>query len=130
MTLEILQKLFQSLDRSLVDTRFMAMALLAFAGFLRFHELANLKLKDLALHDTHFELFIESSKTDQYRKGAIVPIVKSGTDLCPWGNLEKYLSLAKLTLPKIFPRWGRLFVQQYSNKVWLSVHPPRLQTFL
>ena len=77
----------------------MAMALLAFAGFLRFDELANLKLKDLALHDTRFELFIESSKTDQYREGAIVPIVKSGTDLCPWGNLEKYLSQAKLTLP-------------------------------
>ena len=71
----------------------MAMALLAFAGFLRFDELsANLKLKDLTLHDTNFELFIESSKTDQYREGAIVPIVKSGTDLCPWGNLEKYLS--------------------------------------
>ena len=47
----------------------------------------------------NFELFIESSKTDQYREGAIVPIVKSGTDLCPWGNLEKYLSQAKLTLP-------------------------------
>ena len=76
----------------------MAMVLLAFAGFLRFDELANLKLKDLALHDTHFELFIESSKTDKYREGAIVPIVKSGTDLCPWGNLEKYLSQAKLTL--------------------------------
>ena len=44
-------------------------------------------------------LFIESSKTDQYRKGAIVPIVKPGTELCPWGNLEKYLLQAKLTLP-------------------------------
>ena len=42
---------------SLVDTRFIAMALLAFAGFLGFDELANLNLKDLALHDTHFELF-------------------------------------------------------------------------
>ena len=71
---------FSSLDGSLVDARFMAMALLAFAGFLRFDELANLKLKDLALHDTHFELFIESSKTDQYHEGAIVPTVKSGTD--------------------------------------------------
>ena len=55
---------------------------MAFAGFLRFDELANLKVKDLTLHDTHFELFIESSKTDQYREGAIVPNVKSGTDLC------------------------------------------------
>ena len=72
----------------------MAMALLALAGSLRFDELANLKLKDLAQHDTHFELFIESSKTDQYRQAAIVPIVKSGTDLCPSGNLEKYLSRA------------------------------------
>ena len=59
----------------------MAMALLAFAGFLRFDELANLKLKDWALHDTH---------SDQYREDAIVPIVKSGTDFCPWGSLEEY----------------------------------------
>ena len=41
----ILQKFLQSLDGSLVDTRFMTTALLAFAGFLRFDELANLKLK-------------------------------------------------------------------------------------
>ena len=41
----ILQKFFQSLDGSLVDMRFMATVLLAFVGFLRFDELANLKLK-------------------------------------------------------------------------------------
>ena len=29
----------------------------------------------------------------------IIPVVKSGTDLCPWDNLEKYLLQAKLTLP-------------------------------
>ena len=45
ITPEILLTFFQSLDGSLVDTRFIAMALLAFAGFLRFDELANLKLK-------------------------------------------------------------------------------------
>ena len=69
---------------------------------IRFDKLANLKLKDLALHDTHFKFFIESSKTGQFREGAFVPIVKSGTDLCPWGNFEKYLSQAKLTLPTSF----------------------------
>ena len=84
----------------------MAMALLAFAGFLRFDELAALKLKDIALHDTHFELFIESSKTGQYREGAVVPIVKSDTDLCPWDNLERYLSQAKLTLPRTSSQGG------------------------
>ena len=43
----------------------------------------SFKLKDLALHDTYFELFIESSKTDQFREGAVVHIVKSGTDFFP-----------------------------------------------
>ena len=56
-TPEILQKFFQNLDRSLVDTKLMAMALLAFVGFLRFDELADLKLKDIGLYDTHFEIF-------------------------------------------------------------------------
>lgn len=37
----------------------MAMALLAFAGFLRFDELFNLKLKDVVSYATYFELFIE-----------------------------------------------------------------------
>lgn len=64
MTGEILLKFFRSLDGSLVDTRFMAMALLAFAGFLRFDELSNLKLKNVVSHATYFELFIVSSKTD------------------------------------------------------------------
>ena len=45
------------------------MALLAFAGFLRFDELSNLKLKDVLSHAKYFELFIEGSKTDQYREG-------------------------------------------------------------
>ena len=77
----------------------MAMALLAYAGFLRFDELSNLRLKDVISHTTYFELFIENSKTDQYREGAVVPIVKASTDLCPWANLVKYLSQAKLALP-------------------------------
>lgn len=95
----ILLKFHQSLDGSLVDSRFMAMALLAFAGFLRFDELSSLRLKDVVSHVTYFELFIESSKTDQYREGAVVPIVKTGSELCPWVNLENYLSQAKITLP-------------------------------
>ena len=86
-------------DGSLVDTRFMAMALLAFAWFLRFDELSSLTLKDVVSHATYIELFIERSKTDQYREGAVVAIVKTGTELCPWANLLKYLSQAKLSLP-------------------------------
>ena len=99
MTREILFKFFQGLDGSLVDTRFMTVALLAFEGFLIFDVLFSLKLKDLVSHATYFELFIERSKTDQYREGAVVPIVKTGTDLCPLVNLLKHLSQAELFLP-------------------------------
>ena len=38
-------------------------------------------------------------KTDQYREGTVVPIVKTGTDHCPWANLLKNLSQAKPSLP-------------------------------
>ena len=46
MTTEILLKSFQSLNGFLVDTRFMDMALLAYAGFLRLDKLSNLRLKE------------------------------------------------------------------------------------
>ena len=59
----------------------------------------SLKVKDVVSHATYFELFIERSKTDQYREGAVISIVKTGTELCPWANLLKYLSQAKLSLP-------------------------------
>ena len=66
--------------------------------------MTNLKLEDLALRDTHFEPFIESSKTDQYRGGSIVPIVKSGTDLCLWGNFETYLYRKPNSLYRHLPK--------------------------
>ena len=84
---------------TLLDARLMTVALFAYAGFLRFDEFSNLRLKDVIEHSTYFELFIERSKTDQLREGAVVPIVKTGTDLCPWANLVKYLALDKLVLP-------------------------------
>ena len=54
----------------------------------------------MKLHTLHiyFYLFIESSKTDQYRKGAVVPIVQTSTGLCPRANLVNYLSQVKLVL--------------------------------
>ena len=61
-------------------------------------ELSNLRLKGVIPHATYFELFIESSKTYQYHEVAVVRIVKTSTDLCPWANLVKYLSQAKLAL--------------------------------
>ena len=44
--------------------------LIAFAAFLRFDELAKLVRSDVEIKSSMLKLFIESSKTDQYRDGA------------------------------------------------------------
>ena len=88
MTTQILLKFFQSLNGSLVDKRFMAMALLAYTGFLRFDEPSNLRLKDIIPHPTYFELFIESRKTDQPLYQLLKPVMTSVpgltlSNICP-----------------------------------------------
>ena len=71
--LEILKDLvdkFATPEASLSNTRVVTICLIGFAGFLRFSEIASLKEADVHLFPDHLELFIESSKTDQYRDGA------------------------------------------------------------
>ena len=42
------------------------------------------------------ELFIESSKTDQSRQGAVVVIARTGTNLCQVAMLERYVAMASV----------------------------------
>ena len=43
------------------------------------------------------ELFIESSKTDQFRDGAWVTIARTGTKTCPVAMTDRYIKLANIT---------------------------------
>ena len=72
------------------------MCLLAFAGFLRFNELSNIKREHLVFHHTHVSIFIPSSKTDIYRNGNHVIIARLSSKVCPVTMLEKYLELVQL----------------------------------
>eukprot|EP00732_Lithocolla_globosa_P001180 Lithocolla_globosa_v1_NODE_546_length_3772_cov_29.305623.p2 type:complete len:328 gc:universal NODE_546_length_3772_cov_29.305623:1174-191(-) len=54
----------------------------AFCGFFRFDDMANLDLSLSRFYTTHMVLFIVSSKTDQHCVGAWVPIAWNGT-VCP-----------------------------------------------
>ena len=42
------------------------------------------------------EVFIESSKTDQFREGAWVPIARTNSNICPVAMLERYFRLANI----------------------------------
>lgn len=83
---------------NLLNIRTLAMALIAYAGFLRFSELAALQIKHLSFYPSHLVISIKSSKTDVYRQGNSVIIARSFLPTCPVTMLELYLSLAKLCL--------------------------------
>ena len=82
---------------TLYSSRTLALCLVSFAGFLRFDEISNLKCHDVEIKKEYMLIFIESSKTDQYRDGAWLPISRTNNSTCPVANLEKYSELAEIT---------------------------------
>ena len=64
---------------SLYDIRSVVICLLAFAAFLRFEELSKLVRSDVKIENDMLKLFIQSSKTDQYRDGGFSPSCCSTT---------------------------------------------------
>ena len=77
--------------------RDISMALLLFAGFFRFSELAALTIGDISISDTRLTIKVSQSKNHQYRKGNEMVISRSGKVTCPFSNLERYMKLAAVS---------------------------------
>ena len=82
---------------SLTDVRLITVALLAFAAFLRYNELAKLRCCDIQVSQQSMSIQITSSKTDQYRVGNSILVARSGSPACPVAMLERYVALAGLS---------------------------------
>ena len=80
-------------NQTLANVRLTSACLLAFAGFLRFNELHNLRPNDLTIDSEKLLIKIRKSKTDQLRRGDEVLISRTGTITCPVAMLERYLNL-------------------------------------
>ena len=65
---------FGGKNTSLPDLRFLLTCLLGFSGFLRIEELLSIKIKHLRINESHLEILVPKSKTDQHREGHIVYI--------------------------------------------------------
>lgn len=65
----------------LSDLRIYCMFSLAFAGFLRFNELVNIRFADLTFFDSHVQ-------TDIFRQGNKLLIARTGKETCPVVCLE------------------------------------------
>ena len=72
---------------------------MTFAAFLRFDELAKLVRCDVKIENDMLKLFIQSSKTDQYRDGAWIVVASSRKATCPVAMMNRYLDFA--SFPKL-----------------------------
>ena len=73
-------------ENDLFSQRTICACLLAYAGFLRVSELLQ-----ITFEATYICIFTPNSKTDIYREGNSVVIVRTDSNLCPVKNLELYL---------------------------------------
>ncbi len=81
---------------NLKDLRIVTLSLMAFAGFLRFNEVIQVRRCDLIFHTTFCSITLPRSKTDVYRQGKSVLIARTGNPACPVTMLERYLTKSKV----------------------------------
>ena len=94
---EIVAK-FGKIDASLADLRLVTMCLIAFAGFLRYQEVANLRCSDIVIRRSFMKMFVEQSKTDIHRTGAWVYVARTNNSTCPVSAMIRYMDLAKCSV--------------------------------
>ena len=100
ITVDILAKFvnqFGSMTCTLSDLRITTLALISFAGFLRFNEAVHIRRSDVSFYSSHCCIMVRESKTDVYRQGDQLLIARTGTPLCPVKMLERYFVTAGLT---------------------------------
>ena len=83
-------------DASLLDLRTLTVALLSYAGFLRFDEVSKIRSEFISFRPSYVKIFIDKSKSDQHKVGDYVVIAKTGSATCPVEALKKYLFKAKV----------------------------------
>ena len=91
MLIELCDKFIYCID--LLVIKDLTMILIGFAGFLRFDELSSLKFNDVQVKEQFLVLHINKSKTDQYRQGNEILILKGASVSCPVSMYIKYLKL-------------------------------------
>jgi hypothetical protein len=64
---------------------------LSYVGFLRYSDLIVVRWHEILFFPTHMEVFLEKSKTDQYREGRWVLISRVDGPYCPVALIERLL---------------------------------------
>lgn len=84
-------------DGSLTSIRLATICVIAYAGFLRYSEVSNIRLRDIVFYPDYLSIKITESKNDQLRQGDQVLIARSGSTTCPLAMLDRYMKVAGIT---------------------------------
>ena len=97
----------------------MLTCLLGFSGFFCIDELVLIKIKNLRINESHLEILVSKSKTDQHREGHIVDISQVSSECCPVKFLEKYLQKRNIEISKDgeTPLIGRIFKTKKGHRI-------------
>jgi integrase len=79
---------------NLLDAIFVCMCLISCTNFLRISQCLNLRRHDIVIFDDYLKMFIEKSKTYQYREGQWCYMAKTSITTCPYSYLLKYFQVA------------------------------------
>ena len=92
---QLTKKLWHSAD--LLQMRTLTLALLSYAGFLRYDEVHRVRREHISFLRTYMKIFIPSSKTDQHNVGDYVYIARTGRSTCPYNTLKQYLATPSIS---------------------------------
>ena len=95
MTLELLKKLVSRPCCSLDDWQFTCYCLISFFGLLRYNDVIQLRVQDFQFKQGNLVIFLNSSKTNQFRAGSNIFLSNNINDvcLCPVTTARAFLSL-------------------------------------
>jgi hypothetical protein len=122
MIQEILVK-FACEDANLSNVRVACFCVVAYAAFLRFNELHNLRCCDVEFAPKHeyIKLQICGSKTDVYRDGACILISKTAWQFfLPCKIISRYISLGDIDLKCELPFFRNLIYHKSTNSYSLG----------
>jgi integrase len=68
--------------------------MVSYAGFLRFNDTVQLRVKHVRLFEDMAELFLLGRKNDQFREGTVVKLAAGQTVVCPVALLRRFLAEA------------------------------------
>ena len=83
-------------NTDLLKMRTLTLALVSYAGFLRYDEASRIRRSDIVFERGYMKIFIEWSKVDKYRKGAWVYVARTCKQTCPYYTLREYLYIANI----------------------------------